>query len=118
VALSQEPIYSIAWEGSWKVFGDFKQYSPSKIKLVRTQSYDDDFSSCFLGELQFILTNKRLVSYNHRTKRMNDIEWVEREEQIARLKDDQIEMKVVRVPSGEVVLSLSNLCVFVRGQKV
>lgn len=117
VALSEEAIYSLAWRDGWTVFGEFKQYSPKKVKLFRTHSYDQSFSSCFLGELQFILTNKRLVCYDHLARRLKDIEWQNREEDTAMLKG-KVKMKVRWMLSGVIALSLDSLCVIVKTQRV
>ena len=86
MALNQEPIYSIVCQHSWNIYGDFKQYSPSQMNLSRIRSYDDEFPNCFLAETQYILTNKRLVAYNHKSKKLAEIEWHDRDAELLKVK--------------------------------
>ena len=56
------------------------------MNLSRIRSYDDEFPNCFLAETQYILTNKRLVAYNHKSKKLAEIEWHDRDAELLKVK--------------------------------
>ena len=39
--LNNERIFSIQSKNGWEIFGEFKQYSPKKIKLWKIQSIEE-----------------------------------------------------------------------------
>lgn len=121
VALNQERIYSFDWDQKWTVFGEFKQYSPKKVTLEYATDYDEDLPTCFVGQIQYLLTNKRIVSYDHRSKKRRNVDWVDAQKWIPKLKRaklDKTEIKAIKTEKGSIVMSLDNLCLIISGDKV
>ena len=94
LALNEERIYSVQWDEAWHLFGEFKQYSHKKVRLWSIRNIDEEYPSCFLGPLQYLVNNKNLAVYDHKKKKHQTINWPEAGEYIPSIQRNKAVMKI------------------------
>ena len=106
------------WKDRWHIYGDFKQYSPKQLRLWQVESVNEEFPSCFLGHLQYIMNHKHLAVYDYLKKTHQDIYWPEAASYLQEIHQGTGNMKATELSENILLLQAGNILLYIQNGTV